>query len=87
MKQVIVLILAVLAIVSTADSACPTFAPFYRYWKASKHDSFYTTNILEIGAAVPGQVGKYDYKSEGVECILRTTPTCKIMVFVTVLLM
>ena len=26
--------------------------PFYRYWKSSKYDHFYTTNIEEIGTAV-----------------------------------
>ena len=87
MKQAIVFTLIVLAAVSIADSARSTFAPFYRYWRASGADHFYTTNILEIGVAVPGQKGKHGYKSEGVECILRTTPTRKIMVFVSVLLM
>ena len=87
MNQVIVLTLTVLVVVSLADSACPTFAPFYRYWRASGADHFYTTNIVEIGVAVPGQTGKHKYKSEGVQCILRTTATSKIMVFVTILLM
>ena len=87
MKQANLFILTVLAVAYVAEAACSTYAPFYRYWKASGADHFYTTNILEITAAVPGQVGKFGYKSEGVECIIRTTPTGKIMVFDTVLLM
>ena len=83
MKQVIELTLTVLAVVSIAHAevACSTYAPFYRYFRPSGADHFYTTNILEIGVAVPGQVGKYNYKSEGVECIIHTTLTGEIMVF------
>ena len=86
MKQVIELTLTVFAVVSIAEATCSTYAPFYRYWRASGADHFYTTNILEIGVAVPGQTGKYNYKSEGVECILHTTLTGEKMVFVHVLL-
>ena len=45
-----------------------TTAPLYRYWRASVSDHFYTTNPAEIGTTSPGQVGKYGYKSEGIQC-------------------
>ena len=38
--------------------------PLYRYW--GNRDHFYTTNKREIGTVVPGQVGKYGFRSEGV---------------------
>ena len=87
MKQVIVFTLAVLVAAYIAEAACSTYAPFYRYWRASGSDHFYTTNILEIRAAVPGQLGRFGYKSEGVECIIPTSPTSKIIVFVSAFLM
>ena len=37
--------------------------PFYRYWNGRDH--FYTTNIHEIGTAIPGHLGKHGYRSEG----------------------
>ena len=83
MKQVIVFTLTVLVVGHITEAACSTYAPFYRYWKASGADHFYTTNILEIRVAVPGQVGRHSYKSEGVECIIPTSPTSKIIVFVS----
>ena len=42
--------------------------PLYRYWRSAVADHFYTTNIDEIGTIKPGQVGKYEYVSEGVAC-------------------
>ena len=47
--------------------------PFYRYWKSSKSDHFYTTNFEEIGTAIPGSVGRFDYKSEGIQCLVYST--------------
>ena len=47
-----------------------TTTPLYRYWKGSVSDHFYTTNPAEIGTTSPGQVGKYGYKSEGIQCII-----------------
>ena len=44
--------------------------PLYRYWKNSKSDHFYTTNIDEIGTATPGAMGRFDYKSEGIQCLI-----------------
>mmetsp|Transcript_20152 Transcript_20152/g.17297 ORF Transcript_20152/g.17297 Transcript_20152/m.17297 type:complete len:468 (+) Transcript_20152:271-1674(+) len=38
----------------------------YRYWKASVGDHFYTTDASEVGVTISGQVGNYDYKSEGI---------------------
>ena len=40
--------------------------PLYRYFSGCEH--FYTTNIHEIGTAVPGRIGKHGYKSEGIAC-------------------
>ena len=51
---------------------CFGYAPFYRYWNGVEH--FYTVNINEIGTAIPDQVGKFNYKSEGVQCIVCTRP-------------
>ena len=51
-----------------------TLAPLYRYWKPSS-DHFYTTNIHEIGTAVPGQYGNHGFKSEGIAAIVLTHPT------------
>lgn len=42
--------------------------PLYRYYSGSGVDHFYTTNIAEIGTAVPGQAGLHGYTSEGVAC-------------------
>ena len=76
MKSIIVFTITVLVVLSTADS---TFAPFYRYFKEDGTDHFYTTDISEIKTAVPGQTGEHGYTSEGIACILRTTPTSKIV--------
>ena len=38
--------------------------PFYRYWNGRDH--FYTTNIHEIGTAIPGHLGRHGYRSEGI---------------------
>ena len=78
MKSIIVFTITLFVAHSTAESACPTFAPFYRYFRGDGTDHFYTTNILEIRTAVPGQTGDHGYTSEGIACILRTTPTSKI---------
>ena len=43
---------------------------FYRYWRAPGADHFYTTNVNEIGVVVPGIVGRYGYKGEGIQCLL-----------------
>jgi hypothetical protein len=40
--------------------------PLYRYWKAGAGDHFYTTDEKEIGTTTRGQIGNYEYKSEGV---------------------
>ena len=80
MKSIIVFTITVLVVQSTADSA---FAPFYRYFRGAGTDHFYTTNIAEINTAVPGQTGNHGYTSEGIECILRTTPTSKIVSILT----
>lgn len=48
--------------------------PLYRYWKNSKADHFYTTNMMEIGTAAPGTVGHFDYKSEGIQCLIFSKP-------------
>ena len=55
---------------ATCEDVPPTafVVPFYRYWLSSKPDHFYTTNQNEIGTTTPGAVGKYGYKSEGIEC-------------------
>ena len=42
--------------------------PLYRYWNLRVNNHFYTTNAKEIGTTIPGQVGKYGYKSEGIAC-------------------
>ena len=79
MKSIIVFTITVLVVHSTADSVHPTFAPFYRYFKEDGTDHFYTTDISEIKTTVPGQTGEHGYTSEGIACILRTTPTSKIV--------
>jgi hypothetical protein len=42
--------------------------PFHRYWSGTDH--FYTTNVDEIGTIIPGAVGKFGYKYEGVACYI-----------------
>ena len=42
--------------------------PLFRYYNGGNRDHFYTTNSNEIGTTVPGQVGKYGYQSEGIDC-------------------
>ena len=43
--------------------------PLYRYYLTKgSPDHFYTTNPHEIGTIVPGAIGKYGYKSEGIAC-------------------
>ena len=46
----------------------PGTVPLYRYWKPHGVDHFYTTNINEIGTAVPGRLGRHGYVAEGVQC-------------------
>eukprot|EP01084_Bolivina_argentea_P161126 280512_1 len=46
-------------------SSEPKTIPFYRYWKGSSADHFYTTNEEEIGTTTAGETGKYEYQSEG----------------------
>ena len=51
---------------------CPIgTVPFYRYWNGRDH--FYTTDINEIGTAVPGHLGKHGYTSEGTACQIHDT--------------
>jgi len=38
--------------------------PLYRYWKPTRGDHFYTTNIRELGR------GRYGYRYEGVQCYI-----------------
>jgi len=47
--------------------------PLYRYWKDTAGDHFYTTNPSEIGTVIQGQVGKDDFVSEGIACLLFTS--------------
>ena len=42
----------------------------YRYWRHSGTDHFYTTDINEIGTATAGAVGRFDYRSEGIQCLI-----------------
>ena len=42
--------------------------PLYRYWHPARQDHFYTTNLKEIGTAVPGHKGRWNHISEGVTC-------------------
>jgi hypothetical protein len=44
----------------------PGSIPVYRYYSASVHDHFYTTNAAEIGTTHHGQTGANGYTSEGV---------------------
>ena len=52
-----------------SSTQVPSSIPFYRYWNGDEH--FYTTNRDEIGTIVPGRVGRYNYKSEGVACFVK----------------
>ena len=45
---------------------------FYRHWKSSISDHFYTTYINEIGTAASGLTGHHGYTSEGTQCLLYT---------------
>ena len=45
-----------------------------RYWKSSKSDHFYTINVDEIGTATSGAVGRFDYRSEGIQCLVYNKP-------------
>jgi hypothetical protein len=49
-----------------SPSPMPGTIPVYRYWKASTHDHFYTTNSGEIGAITSGVTGNHGYMCEGV---------------------
>jgi hypothetical protein len=44
----------------------------YRYRHTRSNDHFYTTNINEIGTAFKGLKGRYNYISEGIQCLLYT---------------
>lgn len=48
--------------------------PLYRYWKGLKTDHFYTTNIEEIGTAIPQTEGRFEYTSEGIQCLIYCKP-------------
>ena len=53
----------------TGLAANPT-TPLYRYWQASVSDHFYTIDPNEIGTTIPGGVGKDDYTSQGIQCLI-----------------
>lgn len=48
------------------------YTPLYRYCDGFDH--FYTADINEIGTAVPGQMGRNGYISDGIQCIVSTDP-------------
>ena len=50
----------------------PDYLPLYRYFNGVDH--LYTTDFNEIGTALYGQIGNFSYKSEGVQCILKSEP-------------
>jgi len=49
--------------------------PLYRYWGSNDH--FYTTDADEIGTTTYGEIGHYNYKSEGVACMVLATGNAK----------
>ena len=51
-------------------------APLYQYWNPHVHDHFYTRSIQEIGVTIPGQQGNHGYISQGVACLILTSPCC-----------
>ena len=48
--------------------------PLHRYWRAASADHFYTTYESEIGTTVPGKLGNYDYRYEGIQCYVYLAP-------------
>ena len=71
MEKLFIAVHLVAVFCCASSNAAFGYAPFYRY---SNGEYFYTTNILEIGTAVPGQRGSFGYVSEGVQCIVSTEP-------------
>ena len=51
--------------------------PLYRYWNGKDH--FYTTNAAEIGTTTAGQVGKYEYRCEGIAGYVYPNQHCPIV--------
>ena len=48
----------------------PAMITLHRYWRAKVSDHFYTTNSNGIGTDVVGEIGKYGYKYEGIQCYI-----------------
>ena len=71
MEKIILGVLTLAAYFCAFVAAVPGYAPLYRYYNG---EHFYTTSIEEIGTAVPGQQGKYGYRSEGIQCVIATEP-------------
>ena len=57
-----------------ADEVCSTtLLPWYRYWRSSVTNHFYTTDRDVIGTTVVGETGSYNYEFEGIEGYLFET--------------
>ena len=52
------------------------FVPLYGYVHQNYHTHFYTYNASFIGYAVPGRIGAYGYRSEGIVCLLSEGSGC-----------
>ncbi|CAF1545411.1 unnamed protein product [Didymodactylos carnosus] len=54
----------------------PGTCPFHRYYNSQYNQHFYTVSPCEIGVTVPGLVGKYNYKYEGIAAYVITSYPC-----------
>lgn len=43
-------------------------SPLYRYYSAERANSFYTTNVNDVGVTLPGEMGRNGYGAKGIEC-------------------
>ncbi|CAF1413762.1 unnamed protein product [Didymodactylos carnosus] len=54
----------------------PGTCPFHRYYNLQYNQHFYTVNLCEIGVTVPGQVGNFNYRYEGIAAYVITSYPC-----------
>lgn len=75
MGILLIFITACAAVVQAKDSC--GYTPLYRYCNGVDH--FYTSDINDIGTAVPGETGRNRYTSDGIQAIVMTDPARNIV--------
>lgn len=67
------------AILGVSSAKCTTnneytYSPLFQAWSPQQTDHFYYTNYNEIGQVIPGRKGNHGYTSQGISCMVLTSP-------------